>query len=410
MGLAFTACESDPSGGGGGGGGTATGPTLLVLTETGFVSGSATVNQGESFTVKIQGEKGDANLQAITIYENGTAIDFSRILDGGNAVGANPFLIVGGDELNFTKEITIIAHNTEATSTYEIELRALDGTTDSETVSITTLTADPPVISLGGTEMYMADPSTIVSIPVTVTGVTKPLLVIGVFDSNGDPIDANRLWWNDISNGNWPVNPGAVEGSDQFGFSATLFIRAQSSGTEEYTIGISDADDLYSKTFTINVNITTPVTTLMGVLFNRSGPAGTGGLDLDNGMSTGSNSAEAELIDEGIDISLPDATNWIRKIKGAADTEVKELKPNEGGLLESFTFASVDSKEQVAALWDNGLVFTDMNGAGELRSDVVEVGDMFVVSKAGNFYIVRVTEVNENPNDNSDNYVMDIKF
>jgi hypothetical protein len=268
----------------------------------------------------------------------------------------------------------------------------------------------PPTITLGGSQMYMADPGTIVTIPVSVTGVNSPLIGIGVFDVNGDAIAANRLWWDDLSNPNWPGNPAAIDDVDQLGFDRTLYIRAQTAGIEEYLLVISDANDNYVSTFTIDVGTVTPADVLMGVLFNRAGPAGTGGLDLDTGASTGSMDAAAELVDEGIDISLPNAQNWLKRITGGTNTEIKELRPNEGGLLESFTFESITTKEQIAEIWANGIAFTEVNAAGNLRSNLVEEGSMYVVLREGKYYAVRVVTINETADNNDDNYILDIKF
>jgi len=417
--FSFTACEVDPTGPGTGGpgtggpgtGGTDTGPTLLVITETGFVNDIATVNIGEEFFVKIQGEKGDSDLQAITIYENGSAIESSRITDGGNTVAANPFLILGGDVTSFVKELGIIAHDVEGERTFEIELRDINGNVDSETISITTLPAmvDPPTITVGGSGMYMSQPSSIVTVPVSVSNVSSPLLVIGVFEGD-EPVDPSRLWWDDLSNPNWPENPGAVQDADQLGFDRTIFIRSHAEGVQEYTIAIADATgEQYLQTFTIDVGSVTPVTTLEGILFNRAGPAGTGGLDLDTGASTGSMDPEAEIKDEGIDISLPNSTNWIRRISGTNDAQVRELKPLQNGLPENFTFAGINSQEEIQSIWANGILF-EMNSNGDLTSNFVEVGNVFIVERQGKFYVIEIIEINETQDNNNDNYVIDIKF
>ena len=419
--LSFTACEEDPLGGGtgggtggsgGGSGGTANGPSLLLITETGFVSDVATINQGTEFFVKLQGEKGDADLQAITIYEDGVAISSTRITDGGNSVVANPFLITGLDVTSFVKEIGVISIDFEDTKTYEFELKDVDGNTDSGTVSITTAPEQvtPPTITIGGSGMFMTAPSSIFTVPVTVSDVTSPLLVVGVFQ-DGVEVSPDRLWWETLSNPNWGENPGAIDDADKLGFSRNILIRAHDSGIATYAIAVADGTgETYFQEFTVEVESATPVTTLEGILFNRAGPTGTGGLDLDTGASTGSADPEAEIKDEGIDLGLPTTSNWIRKISAANDAMIKQLIPNQGGLIESFTFDGVTSVEQIASVWDNGITFVEVNTDGQLRSERVEVGQMYVVERQGKFYIIQVKEVNETMDNNNDNYVVDIKF
>jgi len=116
-------------------------------------------------------------------------------------------------------------------------------------------------------------------------------------------------------------------------------------GSYVYTITVTDEFGLESNVeFTVNVVAATPLEVLNGVLFNAGGPAGTGGLDMDNGMSTGSTDEAAEIKDQGIDS----------------------------------------------------------------QSGTVTAGDIFVVERAGTNYAFQVAEVNVIQADNSDNYVLNI--
>jgi len=130
----------------------------------------------------------------------------------------------------------------------------------------------------------------------------------------------------------------------------------------------------------------------------------TGGLDLDNGLSTGSSDEAAEIRDLGIDTDLSAEINWIQKISGANDATIKALKIGENNLLEGFTFEGVNSKEAIATLYnDNGIDLTDG------QSDVVSVGDLFVVNRGDNYYLIEITLVTVTTTDNADGYTMDIK-
>jgi len=82
-------------------------------------------------------------------------------------------------------------------------------------------------------------------------------------------------------------------------------------GSYVYTITVTDEFGLESNVeFTVNVVAATPLEVLNGVLFNAGGPAGTGGLDMDNGMSTGSTDEAAEIKDQGIDVVERAGTNY----------------------------------------------------------------------------------------------------
>jgi hypothetical protein len=141
----------------------------------------------------------------------------------------------------------------------------------------------------------------------------------------------------------------------------------------------------------------TPVTTLMGVLLNSAGPAGTGGLDLDNGAGTGSADAAAEIRDLGIDLGLPAATNWRQQIAPANNAELRKAP---AGL----TFGSITTKEQIEAGFNAA-------GANIANSDKLNGGELFYVRRNTNYYLIRIATVTIRPNmgDNSDFYEVDIK-
>ena len=169
-------------------------------------------------------------------------------------------------------------------------------------------------------------------------------------------------------------------------------------GTRTYTFTVTnDAGVAESRSIDITtVSGTTPLEVLNGVLFNAGGPIGTGGLDLDNGEGTGSEDIAAEIKDIGIDVD----GNWLQVIGRVNDALLYQMVAGEDGVSESFTFASIDSKETLAGLVGSGLNL--------VSSGTVNVGDVFVVDRAGSYYAFEVAEVNVIQADNSDNYVLNI--
>ena len=143
---------------------------------------------------------------------------------------------------------------------------------------------------------------------------------------------------------------------------------------------------------------------LSGILLNQAGPAGTGGLCLDDGISLGSMDEAAEIRDNGIDTNNPATTNWRQTISTVNGANIRAL--NRDAMGETYEYANVTTVEEVAAAWDNGFAITDNS------TEVVNVGDEFIVEKADGSrrYLLQVAEVNVTTDDNGDNYVFNIKY
>ena len=195
-----------------------------------------------------------------------------------------------------------------------------------------------------------------------------------------------------------------------------------------FEIGINPQDDYSTRTYTFEVTDTegntasasidittfdpgTPITkTLTGVLLNQAGPAGTGALDLDDGIGTGTTTGNyliSEIRDWGIDLGLPVDENWLRQIGPLNGTTVRVA----GGLPGDFKFSDIATKEEIKDYYDAGSALPNGSGANA-KSAPVEVGDFFVVKSAdGNtYYFLEVAEVNVTAADNGDNYKFNIKF
>ena len=215
------------------------------------------------------------------------------------------------------------------------------------------------------------------------------------FLENGErfPDFSERLYLNDsaaVSN----ILP--VDGDDRQGFSSEITILAAAeAGSYEVEITVAD-DDNNSATVSF-IYFVSDVNTLEGVLLNQAGPVGTGGLDLDNGQGTGSASPDAEIRDQGIDLGAEaDSVNWIQRIAPITDNNV-EL----AALSAEFDFDGVYTQAQVAESFDEAATVAE--------SDVIQVGDVFAVRRAGNHYLLLVTDVNITPDNNNDSYTFTIK-
>lgn len=187
-----------------------------------------------------------------------------------------------------------------------------------------------------------------------------------------------------------------LEGDDRQGFDANIMlIAAEVAGNYEVEITVAD-DENNTATVSFRYFIS-DISTLEGVLLNAGGPAGTGGLDLDLGVGTGSSDPDAEIRDQGIDLSAPaDSVNWIQRIAPITDNNV-EL----AALSAEFDFDGVYAQAQVADSFDEAATVSE--------SDVVEVGDVFAVRRDGSHYLLLVTDVHVTPDNNDDSYTFTIK-
>ena len=293
---------------------------------------------------------------------------------------------------------------------------------------------DPPVVNVGPsmdftdtdptglngpyptTDVETDDPDATLYVglsAVTGTGQLQSLTI----SEDGTKLATARMTIRDLNDGSAITanNPLLITGVNVDGFLLEIGIDVSDElATKEYTFELVDEN---GESTTLSISVTTveppdPIEmTLEGVLLNQAGPAGQGGLDLDDGPSTGTIDAsaiDAEIKDEGIDLALPTASNWKRQISAINDSEIRV--PATDQLPEGFDFANVTTKVEIRSLYDGGDQLPNTDGTGELVSDPVEVGDYFFVKRGDRYYLLIVKEVNPTTNNNMDNIVFDVKY
>jgi len=416
------------TGGGTGGGGTTEGsPEIILVPGVDLISSDATVAVGEVFSVQISAAKGAADLRGIFFDLDGLPFPNNGIDITIDGIGApsNGVTVAETEASSLSWNVTLPAHDDISTRVYSFIVQDQAGLEDRVDINITTTDGSTgggdvvaPTLDIPGGGNIAVMAGSLVKIDLNVQAGNPALSSIGVFEvvTPGDStlVDIDRLYFGDCCAGfEFTDNPNPLVGDDVNGFEKPIYIRAQEGNSATtYVILLVDADGrLYRNELIIDTNpIGNPVTELIGVLFNRAGPAGTGGLDLDSGASTGSAAAEAELKDSGIDSGASDANNWLQTFSGINGTEVKELFANTNGVPENFSFEDVTVDRQIEVFFGAGQDFVNTNLDGEVSSDAVSVGDTYVALKDGKYYLFVVREVNVSPTDNSDNYVFDIKF
>ncbi|MEM9990523.1 MAG: hypothetical protein AAF738_02100 [Bacteroidota bacterium] len=238
---------------------------------------------------------------------------------------------------------------------------------------------------------------------------------------DGEIIDASRLTIEGVETAN---NPQIITNKRSGTFDITIAPNPNITEPRLYTYAFQVSDNTNIAEALLNIetiipDVVTPLDqTLVGVLLNQAGPAGTGGLDLDTGESTGSGAAAAEIQDEGIDFDKVAAENWRRQIAGVNGAVVR--KADLFLVSDGLTFDQVDSKEQVLAAYDSSSALTGFDdfqnpsdtNTGELVSQPIQIGDMFAVYSASNerYYLLLCTNIDETTNNNNDSYTFSIKY
>ena len=368
-------------------------PTTDLVDEAGFLSADATVDAGTTFMVKLSADKGDGEMQSLTIQKDGSNLattDFT--IDG--VTDNNPKLLFLADRTGFTYEIAITAPADAGISTYTFKVDSDDNGTSSKSIDITVEenTTAPALTNDMNASIEIPNPST-VKIVLTALKGSSPLSTITVQEEGVDIADLTRLTWRLDQ---FTSNPNDLVGDDKEGFTAAeLFLKSQSTvGTTNYTIVLTDEAGLES---TIDYAITllpieTPLSTeTTGVsMFNNSG-AMFGAIDLETFTNVSSTNADGDIVDLGLDTD----GNWRMQIAPvtASGTEIRSLVNGE-------TYDGITSVEALQAAYDAG---TSLAETGALT-----VGSTYTASRNGVIYLLTVTAIDDVAT-NNDSYTFSFK-
>jgi len=374
--LGLTACEGDP----------------ILSTEippTAVITADAEVGPGGTITLNVTGSSGDADMDLLTITENGATIDLGRILN--NDISANPALLAGGNSSDFGFIIEVEAPAAPATYTYTATIRDLNGKTDAASVDVTVISS-PPTITYMGTNPREVTLG-LNGFNVTATSGSSTLSTIAVFE-DGDLVDPTRLQFNGTD---FDTNPYSLEGDDLTGFDmASVSVRFLTSGTSNLSFEVENVNGETAST-EVSVVAGTPlnVTYSEKFFFNLAGPAGfNGSFDLDSGENLPSSSTDAELQDLGNDAN----GDWRRQV--AAEGNAKLVAPSSTSP-ELFNYSSVNSVEALTAAFNTGV---DVSTG----TDRIDVGDVFIVENNGDYYIIEFSDITTASND-EDFYTINVK-
>ncbi|MEM9917332.1 MAG: hypothetical protein AAF990_04510 [Bacteroidota bacterium] len=396
----ITSCGEDETPGGGT---LPIPPSISLLAEAGFISSNSNAELTDTLKFKIKADIGDAELNGLTVTENGTDVPvgstgrliFPHIGDS-PSLANNPQVITGADASGLTWEVFILNPGSGGTFTYTFQVIDKDQQTDNISVDVTINTI-PPFINYAGGASLNVKTEELIAINLEITTGSSRLQSISVLE-DGLFIEASRLRYKnpDISN-EFAENPLPFPELDKDSFNSTIYLRTSDKIlTQSYTIEVIDEAGEIAN---VNIQISSGIFPAI-LLSNADGPVGVfGGLDLSVPESVPSNSMLADIVDQGIDINKVAAENWIQKIEPANGAS---LRIPDGFQPETFDFDSFTEKQQIVDLYDAGTSITE--------SDVVAVDDVFIVKTAAdNYFLMKVTAIEITPDNNLDNYKLTVK-
>ena len=374
-------------------------PDIRFGSGAGIVSSDATLQPDSTFVIRVIGSKGDRELNGLTIRVDNAVVNPSEILVNGVQPASGTIALQGANRSNFTFDITFVSSGDAGTTDYSFTVTDAGTISDEVSLSVTvekisaTLAFD---MSMGGFTMdgeVLAN--TLFKVHLIADAGSSKLNTLTVLRDDVAMMKAN-LFFNGTQ---FPNNPYVLMGDNRDGFTTELLVRAHISGVSEYAFEIVDTDGELQR-LSFNLSAGTPVDSQKVVLLlNAGGGQGQGGVNLKTGASVNSTSAAAHLIDLGIDTNQPMALNWRKKIGPGMNATLRVLGENAP---EGFTFSSTNTKEQIQGAYDTGTTITE--------SEVVETGDLFLVLKAGEYFLLKINKINETSADNKDSYEIEVKL
>lgn len=394
--LFLNACNEDI-----GTGSTALSPTISFNSGTDLLTGDATLAAGAPIKVQITAQAGDNDMQYVEFKQDGARIvDISRIkIDGVPASSAAP-LLSDTEVSNFTWDVEITTDGS-ASSVYSILVSDASNNIDQVSLTITTEAVDPSISFIGEGSTVQSSPGNADKKVVTVMSNGVDLATLTILENDVVMTDLSRIYYGDLSN-NFTSNPMDITGDDVAGFVKDIYIRQFTTGTSKYTIQVENiGNKTASASYFINTGSAIDATITATLLSNASGPD-LGGLDLYTGTNVSVNSADATIIDLGIN-GNPAATNWIQKFRHNGTGSIKELSADQ--ISAGFDFAAIQYKEQILSVWDNAVSPAD----DQQPTNKVQVGDVFIILNDNDYFLIQCTDVQVTTNNNEDYFNFDIK-
>ncbi len=377
-------------------------PTINLVDEATFISSDTDLAPGSTFQVKLSASQGTSPLNTLTIMEDNVKVALDRISINNSTGAANPALILGDDKTALVWTVEIEGSTDEGSYAYDFIVTDEDGLTGTAFLNINyvnVVVADPLTMVQtpgSGSSSVCTVPNTLFAINADATRGGSPLNQLAIYEDGVLVTDLTRLRCDNVE---FDANPVTLKTADKEGFTAKeILIRTHEPATKVYTIEVIDeAGDRESFEITIQTGTEAGVIN-NAVLTNRTNSGLlTGGLDLSTGNPTGTtsamgnNMADATIRDRGNDGS----GEWYRSITSINGSEIRTP-------FSTIDFNALTKREEILSQFNLGNTITN--------SDPILVGDIFLVKRLDNYFIIQAVEVNETPvGDQDDNIVFNIK-
>ena len=368
-------------------------PTITLESGAGLISSDANIDANTPFSIRLRGVKGGSALKSLTIQVDGTTIDAGK-LSGDVASGLAAIPEVDQDQ--FTYEITIISHS-EGTSEYAFILTDEAGESDDDKINITVSAGPLSISESNGQTVKHADDASLVDFSIKARIGENDLTNIAITDASGNLVPTDDLRWGE-SNVKFDSNPKVLNGDDIKGFEKTIYILASKYGNNNFKVTVTDAKgDKAELDLTIHVGQPFDDTYTVTV-FNADGPK-QGSVDLHAGTMVSSSDPLRDLMDGGIDLAQPVATNWKRSFKAVLGATM--VVPT------GADYTKIASREQAENMYSAGTEVTESNALNVgavliVRTDVDSDGEF-------DYFVINIDQVNNTDADNEDNFVISVK-
>ena len=378
-----------------------------IISLSANTTGARTIKPGESFVSLISIKRGGNKLRGLNIFENDSLVDVSRIKINNTTILGNPYFFPPQNNENVNLRIEILSLRANNDFVYRFVVTDFGGESAQAERTIT-VKSDPPKLKFNGPDLTIAtiDQSARFKVNgVRGSGLLKSLEIL----QNNVKIDASRIMFGTFSPA---TNPFILPSTDENVFDKDLLIRSPSLAAN-YTYTFILRDDLDAiATDSAKVLAGIPATELVSKnLYNAARTNGLGGIQLKDGTSVSTASNIADLIDTGIDTTVTNASlNWKRQFRAGQNVEVRRIIIGNNGVPQNFSYINIFTKEQILDLFSKGVNFTLKDKEGRLISDPVQIGQIFVVKKGNEYYLIEVAAVVQTPNDNEDYYRLNYKF
>jgi hypothetical protein len=378
-------------------------PTINISANT---STARTIKPGDTFITIISLKRGGNKLRGLAIYENEQLIDIDRVkINNINLLG-NPIFLK--EENHESASLRIEINSLRANKEFIYKFIVSDFGGDTAVAQRTILVkSDPPKLKYNGPSLTIStigDDARFKLNGIKGSGLMTSIEVL----QNNIPIEPSRIAFGTLR----PTsNPFLIDVTDANVFDKDILIQSPTiANNYTYTFILRDELEAFGID-SAKVLAGIPVSELVSKnLYNAARGGNFGALQLANGNSVAINDANADIIDIGIDSAATNQSiNWKRQFRAGNNVEIKRIIIGSNGVAQTFSYTNIFTKEQIVDLFSRGVLLTQKDKDNRLITDPIQIGQIFVVKKLNEYYLIEVAAVVQTAQDNEDYYRLNYK-